>query len=72
MPCNNFTTLGIANKLSTMPNVLNHWAVAVLLVTKNHQPTTKNYQPTTETYRNPTLGLALQNTTPFYNKPPPC
>jgi hypothetical protein len=64
------SSLGMANKLSTTPNVLNHWAIVVLTETVN-QPTTKNYQPTTKTYSNPTLGLALQNTTPVYNKPPP-
>jgi hypothetical protein len=65
------SSLGMTNKLSTTPNLLNHWAVVVLFETKNQKPTTKNYQPTTKTYSNPTLGLALQNTTPVYNKPPP-
>jgi hypothetical protein len=71
IPSSNCSALAQANKLSTTPNLLNHWAVVVVFETKNQKPTTKNYQPKTKTYSNPTLGLALQNSTPVYNKPPP-
>ncbi|MFY7810798.1 MAG: hypothetical protein ACOVQ2_03605 [Flavobacterium sp.] len=68
---NSFFILGLSNKICVVPISNSDFKyitkeILVLLVTQPIQ----NIQPQF-TYKNPTLGLFLQNTNPFYNKPPP-
>jgi hypothetical protein len=65
LPSSNCSALAQANKLSTTPNVLNHWAVVVVFETKNQKPTTKNQQPKTNNQKLPTKNQNLPQPYPW-------
>ncbi|MFY7810795.1 MAG: hypothetical protein ACOVQ2_03590 [Flavobacterium sp.] len=68
---NSLSTLGLSNKLCVVPisntdykfNSKDILLLMVVLLINNIQPK--------KTYKNQALGLVLQNTIPFFNKPPP-